>query len=336
MQQLLYLPVVNYFDDYPHVDIKASSCKSQAVMEEFLAILGWRVSLEEKKRVPPAQTFGVLGAVVDLGETLDGVVVVRNKPERLDELRRTIQEVEASNMFSPAMAARVHGRLTYAEAQCSGRWLAPLLEPVKRRAFLPSSVKWLSEELKEAMVACERMLSLAPPRRTTAVLKEQPCLVFTDGAFENGVATCGAVIFSPRSPRVLVFGFEIPRALVEDWQSDGHQQVITQAEMLPVAIVKRKFGDLLHGTRVLYFIDNDGVKEALVKGTTSSVASRKMLVECMIQDSKNQSMSWHSRIASPSNIADGPSRLDFSEVFSLYNVQLVEVSLDYSEWGVIG
>ena len=335
MQKILYLPVVNYFDDFPHVDMEASACKSQVVMEEFLAILGWKVSMEVKKRVPPADEFGVLGAIVSLRESMEGVIVVRNKPERLDELRSTNAEVRESGAFPPALAARIQGRLTYAEAQCSGRWLAPLLEPVKRRSLLPGSVKWLSEEIKVALDACEKMLATAPPRRISALNEEPPCIVFTDGAYE-GVASCGAVIFSPRREQVLVFGFEVPDAIVSEWQCDGKQQVIAQAEMLPIAIVKRQLMGVLYGARVIYFIDNDGVKEALIKGTTASTASRKILVECVVRDSVNQSMSWYSRIASPSNIADGPSRLDFSEVRSLFDVQFVEVLLDYDEWGVIG
>ena len=114
------------------------------------------------------------------------------------------------------------------------------------------------------------------------------------------------------------------------------EQVIAQAEMLPIAIVKRQMGDLLQKARTLFFIDNDVVKEAMVMGTTSSVACKKILVECMIQDSRNHSMSWYSRIASPSNIADGPSRLDFSEVELNFNVQYVTPILNYEEWGIIG
>eukprot|EP00438_Fugacium_kawagutii_P031542 Skav209363 [mRNA] locus=scaffold1388:119609:120619:- [translate_table: standard] len=336
MQKLLYLPVVNYFDDYPHVDLLASACKSQAVMEEFLVTLGWKVSLEEKKRSPPTKEFNVLGAVVDLRESLGGVILVKNKPERLVEFRKTVEEVKCSKCFPPTLAARVQGRLTYAEAQCSGRWLAPLLEPVKRRALLPNSVKWLSKEIEDSLEACERMMSIAPVRRVNALTSEPPCVVFTDGAYENGIASCGAVVFSPRVDKVIVFGFRVPVDIVQEWKSGGNQQVIAQAEMLPIVIVKKHLGHLLQGARVLYFIDNDGVKEALVKGVTQSAASKKLLIECMIQDSKNQAMSWYSRIASPSNISDGPSRLSFSEVKSLYDVQFLEFEFDYSEWGRIG
>lgn len=243
--------------------------------------------------------------------------------------------MEKTSEFSPALAARVQGRLTYAEAQCSGRWLAPLLDPIKRRALLPRSVRWLSEDIRGALLQCERMLSSAPAREIDTIGREPPCIVFTDGAFENDVASCGAVIFSPRVKEVLVFGFIIPDEIVKDWRKYGAEQLIAQAEMLPIAIVKRQMGNLLHRARVLYFIDNDGVKEAMVKGTTNSPACKKILVECMLQDATNHSMSWYSRIPSPSNISDGPSRLDFSEVEAHF-VQYVTPKLNYEDWGITG
>ena len=52
MRKLLFLPVVNYFDDFPHVDAECMAAKSQVVMEEFLDILGWQISREAKKRLP--------------------------------------------------------------------------------------------------------------------------------------------------------------------------------------------------------------------------------------------------------------------------------------------
>ena len=41
---------------------------------------------------------------------------------------------------------------------------------------------------------------------------------------------------------------------------------------------------MTQAARVLFFIDNEGVKEAFVKGATKPVASRTMLVEAMLQD----------------------------------------------------
>ena len=83
MQKLLYIPTVNYFDDYPHIDVVGMAVKSQVVMEEFLDILGWQVSLEAKKRLPPCPKFTVLGVVIDLTKSVEGLVVVKNKPSPL-------------------------------------------------------------------------------------------------------------------------------------------------------------------------------------------------------------------------------------------------------------
>ena len=275
LQRFLFLPVVNYFDDFPHVDLERMVVRSQVVMEEAFRVLGWGIAEEAKKRTPPARRLVVLGVVIDLNQSQDGVVVVRNKDERVDELEATITEVESLGVFPPATAAKVYGRLNFAEAQCSGRWLAPLLGPVKQRALMARTVRGVTREIREALQTSAELLRQAPPRRLEAVNGEEPCLVFTDGAYEDGVATCGAVLISPRLERAIAFGFKIQDEIVADWHGYGHEHVIAQAEMLPIVIVKCQFAPLLKGARVLYFIDNEGVKEALVAGVTKSAhASR--------------------------------------------------------------
>ena len=69
----------------------------------------------------------VLGVVVDLTMSHEGAVVVRNKEDRVTELEATIAEMEALGTFPPATAAKVYGRLNFAEARCSGRCMAPLM-----------------------------------------------------------------------------------------------------------------------------------------------------------------------------------------------------------------
>ena len=278
----------------------------------------------------------MLGVVIDLGQVNEGVVMVRNKQERADELDNVVEELKKLKSFPPSMAAKVYGRLNFAEAQCSGRWLAPILEPVKQRALMGATVKVVTKEISESLNLAARLLRTAPPRRLVALAKEIPCLVFTDGAYEAGVASCGAVIISPRIPVPIAFGFEVPEKILDEWHSFGNEQVIAQAEMMPVVMCKRHLGHLLEGARVLYFIDNEGVKEAFVTGCTKSKASRTMLIEAMIQDSRNDSLSWYTRVPSPSNVADAPSRLKWQELSETLECDVINVKCDYSEWGKIG
>ena len=336
LQKLLLLPVVNYFDDFPHVDVAEGALRSQVVMEEFLSILGWEIAREPEKRLPASSSFTVLGVVVDLCEAGAGVVKVSNKPGRAVEMEEVLEEVKRTGELSPAMAAKVQGRMMFAEAQCCGRWLVPVLEPVKARALMPSSVKWADDAIVHSLSLCERLLREAPCRRIRALKVEDPCVVFTDGAYEDGIATVGAVVISPRAPQAHVISFQVPTELTNHWKRDGHEQVIAQAELLPVLLVKKQVKWAIQDARVLYFIDNEGVKEALISGTTRSQSSRDMLVECMIEDSQNNSLPWYARIPSPSNLADAPSRLSLSEVEDLFDVVKIEPVLDYKQWGKIG
>eukprot|EP00971_Amphidinium_carterae_P126107 2498176-Amphidinium_carterae.3 len=71
-----------------------------------------------------------------------------------------------------------------------------------------------------------------------------------------------------------------------------------QAELTPTNRIQPYLSiaarELLREAKVIYFIDNEGVKESLASGSTRTLASKTL--------------------PSPSNIADAPSRLDFTSV----------------------
>ena len=69
LQRFLLIPVINYFDDFPHVDLEVMVVRTQVVMEEAMRTLGWGIAEEAKKRIPPARKFVVLGVVVDLSQS---------------------------------------------------------------------------------------------------------------------------------------------------------------------------------------------------------------------------------------------------------------------------
>lgn len=96
-----------------------------------------------------------------------------------------IKELSSLKTFPPAMAAKVYGRMNFAEAQCSGRWLAPVLEPIKQRALMARGVRYVTKEIAESLELAAHLLRTAPPRRLEAVAREPPCLVFMDGAYRE-------------------------------------------------------------------------------------------------------------------------------------------------------
>jgi hypothetical protein len=82
-------------------------------------------------------------------------------------------------------------------------------------------------------------------------------------------------------------------------------------------VVKLTFEVGLRASRAIFFIDNDSVREALIKGNSGALASHELLLACSLVEARLGSLPWFARVPSPSNLADGPSRLNFELVAAL-------------------
>ena len=64
----------------------------------------------------------------------------------------------------------------------------------------------------------------------------------------------------------------------------------------------------LENRRVIYWVDNEASRLALVKGQSKSpIMDRMLRALCEVEDGMH-AYSWYSRVPSQSNIADAPSR----------------------------
>jgi hypothetical protein len=237
-------------------------------------------------------------------------VIFTNTPERVVELTSAIDRALAVGV-SPAELASFRGRLGFAEGQTFGRLAAPALAALSgsdtRLAHglgpdLPLALSWLRSYLQRC-----------PPRVVPACLKETT-LVFTDGACEPELCSCGAVLLQPATRSYLWFSFVFPPSVTGIWRREGQEQLIAQAELAPVLLARLTWKHLLQEKAVIYFVDNEGVREALVKGSTKSVGSRRLLFQTAEAGVELGGFPWYSRVASPSNVADAPSRLRPPEV----------------------
>ena len=89
-------------------------------------------------------------------------------------------------------------------------------------------------------------------------------------------------------------------------------RVIHQAELLPVAIAFGVRGTMLADRRVLVFVDNDAARAALIKGSSGSMPSARLVHQAWVAAARHGMSPWFERVPSPSNVADAPSRLDLS------------------------
>ena len=111
----------------------------------------------------------------------------------------------------------------------------------------------------------------------------------------------------------------------------GQTQIIGQAELLPVLVAKIIWRRYLKNRRVIYFIDNDSARLALVRGYSPVLTSLTIIMRCAHQDSLSRSSSWYARVPTKSNIGDGPSRLDVALVKELYGARVVATKLEDGE-----
>ena len=167
-----------------------------------------------------------------------------------------------------------------------------------------------------------------------------PVLIFTDGACEDAGTSIGGVLVCP-SGKTQCFGTEVPRSVVESWKQRVEQsQVIGQAELLPVLVARWTWAEDIKNRRVVYFIDNESARLALVKAYSPVLASLNIVLASLKWDQEFDSQAWYARVPTFSNIADGPSRFEYTDSLRAIGAEIVAPILGTAwaqgvkdEWG---
>ena len=90
--------------------------------------------------------------------------------------------------------------------------------------------------------------------------------------------------------------------------------LINQARLIPGLAARLTWTSIFRNPSVIHFIDNDGVRDAHIKGNSSSRDSGTMLGAATLVDAALGFELWADRVPSACNIVDGPSRFAVAEV----------------------
>ena len=310
--KLLWL---NYFDDYPQTEPVCISKSALLCAEALVEVLGWKVSRGDK-RLDFKPEFFPLGAAVNTSFLKsEGILLIGNKPNRVEEIVESLQAIKLRNTVYLAELDKLRGRLQFAESFVFGRFsrfvFVPFCEKVRarHRSLVP-----LDARLREAIDLLIALLNMTKPRRFPVKFSDVKFDLFTDGACEGELhenASVGASVFLNGGASRFWFGLQLPMELVHYWQTTGDKlQIIAESELLPNIIAREMLGPSDDTRLLVHYVDNDGVTDALIKGFSGSVCIRTMLRLYIEQECKLGFISWVTRVASPSNPADGPSRLE--------------------------
>jgi hypothetical protein len=314
LNKVMKVMALQFYDDFPLLEPKATAASAQAAAEFLFQALGFEYAREGHKYLPFAEIFAMLGVQVDLLGLNQGILVIGNKPSRIADLVLQIEAILADKKLPAAQAASLRGKLQFAQGQYLGRSLKLALVALDLHLSGKNSKLW-SDQLSLALTFAKELLSTAAPRRVSLIDTTAPIIVFTDGAFESlpdgsFLASIGAVVIDPVTNTRSIHDGMVPNDLVALWQKIVGAQLIGQVELYPILAIRLLYQELLENRRVLYFIDNDSARDALISGTSKSLASMTLLTEFHLVESLKPSYPWYARVPSSSNPADAPSRGD--------------------------
>ena len=177
-------------------------------------------------------------------------------------------------------------------------------------------------ELSEAVEHAVQYLSEAKAKTLVGPSRDPPVHIFIDGACEPEATTIGGVLFDGST--VEAFGASIDEGTLRAWKSRlDQEQVIGQAELFPAVVARLTWSNRLEGRRVVFWIDNESARIALIKAYSPALPSLRLILQCVRFDALNNCDPWYARVPTVANVADSPSRMSAKFVRDIFGAIIV-------------
>ena len=298
----LALLVSHYVDDTWGLEPDYAAHLAWALWLELHALVGWRLDLG--KSPPPTYTFRLLGGDLHVGEQEPyGVLPV----DKADKIVETIDNCIHSGRLTPAQASSIRGKFQWARTFTWGRWGAAVVAPLAERQHSKHTV--LTPALVSALNAAKAVLRDLGGKPMPANLHDpQLHVTVSDG---EGTGSVAVGWWQPRNPawQPRLVQAEIP----ETWREGWAAQAITQIEACGPLLAFRTWKGLRNGLW-LHFVDNEGAKFALIRGSASVLSLSQITHTIWCEARSRRLYVWVDRVASSDNPVDGASRRDLRDL----------------------
>ena len=178
----------------------------------------------------------------------------------------------------------------------------------------------LSHVTANALTLYRNMLMNQGPR-SLSYRSTNTCYFFTDASFEmeNDIpkAGHGGVLVSPSGKPIRFFSGNLNKDHVALLNPKGSKTTIFECEFLAVLVAYKAWSREVAGSQLVVFIDNNAVRDSLISCDTSNNTASIILKAILQLEDKVKALAWYTRVPSPSNIADDPSRQDCTFLRSL-------------------
>ena len=125
------------------------------------------------------------------------------------------------------------------------------------------------------------------------------------------------MLVSPQGTPVNFFSIELKGDDLGYLNPAGKKTAIFQCEFFAVLVAIELWGEVLSSRQVVFYVDNDGVRDVLISCNTADPVGSVLLTSVLELEGALAISSWFTRVPSKSNIADNPSRGEITDLIAL-------------------
>ncbi|CAE6970985.1 unnamed protein product [Symbiodinium sp. CCMP2592] len=301
-----------FFDDYSVVSKESVKQNTAFAVQSLFNLLGLDYAKEGKKAPEFSGVFQMLGLVVDLSQFESRLVKIGHTDKRIAELTRSLDGILEEDRLSAKEAERLRGRMNFFEGHAFGRGPTQAVRNLDRQARVGLLKQGFTGDAKTSLgVLRSRLLSARPLEISPKFSKTW--YLFTDGAFENGKGSVGAIFYDQSGVARGAFGSRAPDAFMHR-ALEYSRNPIYELELVPVLLAFRVWQKVFKCGQLVVYVDNEAAKAALIRACASTPVAELVTESVRLLEESLQLRCWYSRVPSLSNPADAPSRLCFDGI----------------------
>eukprot|EP00435_Cladocopium_sp_Y103_P055104 s1350_g18.t1 len=291
----------HFFDDFVTFCRSVHSNNTAQTVDLLFKLLGWKYAEHGDKATNFASQLGALGVVINLEDARKGMVTFSNTDKRRTELVETITDLLERGLMTVLEAQRLRGRMQFMDGQIFGRLGRLCMRAVTEHAFAKGSMR-LAQHTADAMRRFVTFLEHAGPRQLH-LDSGLVWYIFTDACYEPNSPSwpcgLGGVLVDLLAVKTAFFSVCLSVDQMKRLGSDHKKTIIFEAELLALVLAFAIWKHKLMAQSLIY------------KATAKSLVGFLLKLEMATSSSP-----WYSRVPTPSNIADDPSRGDCALLLS--------------------
>ena len=325
----LQLAWTAFYDDFTIITSPQLKNSSELAASSLFDLLGIIFAQDGDKCVEFSDSFKTLGVMVDFSKSSEGQAYLGHTESRKEELQHMLSDVLAKGSIDAKLAESLRGRMQWFETFAQGRVANSAVKKLGDLAFTGTKRVQLNDKDRSSLLFLRDRILNAPPLCIEKSTLET-WIVFVDGACEGSdelVGSIGGVLMSPTGRLIHHFSSVAPESFMT--ACNYSLNPIYELELLPMLVSVLAWGHMWKGCQVVFYGDNDAARSSLIAGRSATQVGEKIISAFVELEFSLQIKSWFSRVPTSSNIADGPSRLDCTEVVGLGSV------LTDLEWNLI-